>query len=132
VSFQELLIRGGGVPLNGRVSLYPTVQNRYCSKGPDAEPLMAKRFIMQHIMPMDMWIIQRTRMGNAPESLNFVDQSAMGMTRRNPVPTIANVASESRSKARGAIVMILEFRSWTMPSRMADLPRDKIYASIKA
>jgi hypothetical protein len=93
---------------------------------------MAYALIMQEIMPTNMRRIQRTRMDTAPEWRKRSDQRAIGITMRKPVPTMASVASESRSDARGVMERIVEFGSWTSPGEMGGFPRERIGASIKA
>jgi hypothetical protein len=87
---------------------------------------------MQHTIPRNMRKIHRTRIGTAPEWRNFADQIAIGMTIRNPVPTIASVASASKSAATALTVTLVKSGSWTTPSGTDVVPSDRIGARIKA
>jgi len=93
---------------------------------------MAYRLVMQHTIPTNIKKIHNTRIGTAPESLNCADQTAIGMTIRNPVPTIASVASESRSVARACTLILAKFGSCTIPAGTVVVPSERTGASIKA
>jgi hypothetical protein len=87
---------------------------------------------MQHTIPTNIKRIHKTRIGTAPECRNCADQIAIGMMMRNPVPTIASVASESRSVARAWTVIFSKVGSSTTPGGTEVVPRERIGASIKA
>jgi hypothetical protein len=93
---------------------------------------MAYRLEMQHTIPMNIKRIHNTRIGTAPECRNCADQIAIGMTIRNPVPTMASVASESNSVARACTLILSKFGSWTIPAGIVVVPSERIGASIKA